>query len=185
MGVRDGQQIGDTEIRIRGEAERLGPVVPRGFLTAFTVPGAPTVNPAQSGRLELAEWLTSPNNPLTPRVIVNRVWHHLFGQGIVTTVDNFGVTGDTPSHPELLDYLARRFVRDGWSVKSLVRTLVLSRTYRLGSELRRLTGISILQTVCCGGMRPGGWMPRRCAMPCLPPRAGCASTLHKRPSPIN
>ena len=92
------------------------------------------MNPEQSGRLDLAQWLTSPRNPLTPRVIVNRVWQHLFGQGIVTTVDNFGVTGDRPSHPELLDYLASQFIRDGWSIKKLVRTIVLSRAYRLGSE---------------------------------------------------
>jgi hypothetical protein len=84
--------------------------------------------------LELAQWLTSPNNPLTPRVIVNRVWQHLFGEGIVSTVDNFGLTGDRPSHPELLDYLARQFIRDGWSIKKLVRTIVLSRAYRLSSE---------------------------------------------------
>ncbi|GAA5129457.1 PSD1 domain-containing protein [Luteolibacter yonseiensis] len=133
-GVTDSKRIGDTQIRIRGEAERLGPEVPRGFLSVFDVPGAPAVNPAQSGRLELAQWLTSPNNPLTPRVAVNRVWQHLFGEGIVTTVDNFGVKGDIPSHPELLDHLASRFIEDGWSVKKLVRELVLTRAYRLGSE---------------------------------------------------
>lgn len=137
-GVREAATIADTEVRIRGEAERLGPKVPRGFLTTFEVPGASPVNPAQSGRLELARWLTSPHNPLTPRVIVNRVWQHLFGQGIVTTVDNFGVTGDTPSHPELLDHLASGFVEDGWSVKRLVRTLVLTRAYQLGSEVPAL-----------------------------------------------
>jgi cytochrome c553 len=133
-GVRDAKTVGDTEVRVRGEAEKVGPAVPRGFLTAFDVPGAARVNPSQSGRLELARWLTSPNNSLTARVIVNRVWQHLFGQGIVTTVDNFGTTGDTPSHPELLDHLARRFVRDGWSVKRLVRTIVLTRAYGLGSD---------------------------------------------------
>ncbi|MCU1261551.1 MAG: Planctomycete cytochrome [Bryobacterales bacterium] len=133
-GLREGKHPADTAVRIRGEAERLGPVAPRGFLTSITVPGAPKIDPAHSGRLELAQWLTNPQNPLTARVIVNRVWQHLFGQGIVTTVDNFGITGDQPSHPELLDYLASRFVQDGWSIKKLVRTLVLSRTYRLGSE---------------------------------------------------
>ena len=133
-GVRDAEKVADTQVRIRGEAERLGPTVPRGFLSALEVPGAPSVNPTQSGRLELAKWLTSPANPLTPRVIVNRAWYHLFGQGIVTTVDNFGVTGDRPSHPELLDHLASRFVEEGWSMKKLVRTLVLSRAYQLGSD---------------------------------------------------
>ncbi|MFO0891663.1 MAG: PSD1 and planctomycete cytochrome C domain-containing protein [Isosphaeraceae bacterium] len=132
--VRDAKQVGDTQLRIRGEAEQLGPSVPRGFLTAFDVPGASKVSPAQSGRLELARWLTSPKNPLTPRVAVNRVWQHLFGRGIVTTVDNFGTTGDAPSHPELLDHLASGFVRDGWSVKRLVRRIVLSHAYRLGGD---------------------------------------------------
>jgi cytochrome c553 len=134
FGVRDSKTIADTEIRIRGEAEKLGPVVPRGFLSLVQVADQPQVNRKQSGRLELAHWLTSENNPLTARVIVNRVWQHLFGQGIVTSVDNFGVTGDVPSHPELLDYLAARFVRDGWSIKKFVRALVLSRAYRLDSE---------------------------------------------------
>jgi hypothetical protein len=133
-GVREARRIADTEVRIRGEAERLGPVAPRGFLTAFALPDAPKIGEAQSGRLELAQWLTSPRNPLTPRVIVNRVWAHLFGQGIVSTVDNFGVKGDEPSHPELLDYLANQFIQDGWSVKRLVRNLVLSRAYQLGGD---------------------------------------------------
>jgi Protein of unknown function (DUF1553) len=135
-GVRDAKvgSIGDTEVRIRGEAEKLGPAVPRGFLSAFEVPGTPTINPRQSGRLELAQWLTSPKNPLAARVIVNRVWQHLFAQGLVTTVDNFGVTGDVPSHPDLLDHLATRFIRDGWSIKKLVRTLVLTRAYQLATE---------------------------------------------------
>lgn len=92
------------------------------------------MDPAQSGRLQLARWLTSPANPLAARVAVNRVWHHLFGQGLVATVDNFGVNGAPPSHPELLDHLAGEFVRAGWSVKKLVRQLVLSHAYRLGSE---------------------------------------------------
>ena len=134
LGVRDAKTVGDTEVRIRGEAEKLGPMVPRVPADARVCPSSPTVNPEQSGRLELAAWLTSAKNPLTPRVIVNRVWQHLFGQGLVTTVDNFGVTGDQPSHPELLDHLANRFIRDGWSVKKLVRELVLSRAYQLGSE---------------------------------------------------
>src|SRR5690606_8859817 len=94
LGVREAAVVGDTEIRLRGEAEKLGPVVPRGFLSLLEIPDARPVNPQQSGRLELAEWLTSPQNPLTQRVIVNRVWKHLFGRGLVTTVDNFGVTGD-------------------------------------------------------------------------------------------
>jgi mono/diheme cytochrome c family protein len=135
MGVREAKEIADCEIRIRGEAEKIGPTVPRGFLTAFEVPGAPKINAQQSGRLELAQWLTSEKNPLTSRVIVNRVWHHLFGQGLVLSVDNFGITGDKPSHPELLDHLATRFMKDGWSIKKLVRTIVLTHAYQLGSEI--------------------------------------------------
>ena len=134
MGVRDAKNIGDTEIRIRGEAEKLGPTVPRGFLSVLDFADAPKINPKQSGRLELAQWLTHEKNPLTPRVMANRVWKHLFGKGIVASVDNFGVTGDLPTHPELLDHLATRFAGDGWSVKKLIRTLVLSRTYQLSSE---------------------------------------------------
>ena len=134
FGARDSKTISDTEIRVRGEAEQLGPVVARGFLGAISVPDAAAVNPNQSGRLELAQWLASEKNPLTSRVMVNRIWQHLFGQGLVLSVDNFGVTGDAPSHPELLDHLAQRFIREGWSVKKLVRALVLTRTYQLASQ---------------------------------------------------
>ncbi len=134
FGVRDSKTISDTEIRVRGEAENLGPVVARGFLGVIPFADPPQVNPNQSGRLELAQWLTSEKNPLTSRVMANRIWQHLFGQGLVLSVDNFGVTGDAPSHPELLDHLAQRFIRDGWSVKKLVRAMVLTRTYQLGSD---------------------------------------------------
>ncbi len=134
-GVRDAKSVGDAEIRIRGEAEKIGPPVPRGYLSVVEVPGAPKINPNQSGRLELAQWLTSDKNPLTARVMANRVWQHLFGQGIVASVDNFGVTGEAPSHPELLDHLARQFMQDGWSVKKLVRALVLSRAYQLSADV--------------------------------------------------
>ena len=134
FGVRDSKNVSDTEIRVRGEAEQLGPVVARGFLGLIAFADSPPVNPQQSGRLELAQWLTSEKNPLTSRVMANRVWQHLFGQGLVLSVDNFGVTGDSPSHPELLDHLAQRFIRDGWSIKKLVRAIVLTRTYQLGSQ---------------------------------------------------
>jgi cytochrome c553 len=132
-GVRDAADVADTEIRIRGEAEKLGPIVPRGYLSVLEVPGAPPINPKQSGRLELAQWLISDKNPLAARVMANRIWQHLFGQGLVASVDNFGVTGDAPSHPELLDHLARRFVQEGWSIKKTIRMLVLTRAYQLSS----------------------------------------------------
>jgi hypothetical protein len=134
IGVRDAATVGDTQIRIRGVAENLGPTVPRTFLSIVQWADEPKIEPTHSGRLELAEWLTSPKNPLTARVIVNRVWKNLFGEGIVDTVDNFGVTGDVPSHPELLDFLATRFQNEGWSVKKLVRELVLTHTYQLSSD---------------------------------------------------
>ena len=134
MGARDARVVADTSIRIRGIAENLGPHVPRGFLSVVQFAGQPVVNVRQSGRLELAQWLSSPHNPLTSRVIVNRVWHHLFGDGLVKTVDNFGVNGDVPSHPELLDHLATRFLRDGWSIKRLVRSIVLTRAYQMSSS---------------------------------------------------
>jgi hypothetical protein len=134
LGARESAKIGDTEIRIRGEAEQLGPVAPRGFLSVVHWSDQPKISDGHSGRLELANWLTDAKNPLTPRVMVNRVWRHLFGQGLVKSVDNFGVKGDLPSHPELLDHLAAQFQRDGWSVKRLVRAIVLSRAYQLSAE---------------------------------------------------
>ncbi len=133
IGVRDSKKVGDTEIRFRGEAEKRGPTVPRGFPALLSHVPAEAISGDRSGRLELARWLTHPKNPITTRVIVNRVWSKLFTKGLVKTVDNFGATGDTPSHPELLDHLAEEFVKDGWSIKKLIRKIVLSRTYQLAS----------------------------------------------------
>jgi len=125
----------DVPLKVRGDPENLGEPVPRRYLTALsgTDHGFETRG---SGRDELAELIASPQNPLTARVMVNRVWHHLFGAGIVRTTDDFGEVGDRPSHPRLLDYLAARFVEEGWSVKKLVRSLVLTRTYRMASRQR-------------------------------------------------
>lgn len=135
MGVREAKAIADCKINIDGESKKLGPAVPRGFLTACIARGpAIEVKPQQSGRLELARWLTSGGHPQTARVMVNRIWQHLLGHGLVRTPDDFGVYGDRPSHPELLDHLATRFGKDGWSIKRLIRSIVLSRTYQLGSE---------------------------------------------------
>ena len=94
----------------------------------------PVSIPGESGRRQLADWIASADNPLTARVVVNRIWQELFGEGIVRSVDYFGTRGERPSHPELLDSLATRFVEDGWSRKRLIRKLVLSRTYRMGSS---------------------------------------------------
>ncbi len=134
MTVRESPRPGDVRVHIRGSVHTLGDRVPRGFLRIAMLGPAPEIPSDQSGRRELAEWLGSGRNPLTARVFVNRAWHWLFGAGLVRTTDNFGTTGEPPSHPELLDDLATRFAgEDGWSVKRLVCRIVLSRTYRLSS----------------------------------------------------
>jgi len=127
--------ITDTTVRIRGVEERHGPVVSRNFLSLVTLQNTPKIPANHSGRLELAQWITDPSNPLTARVYANRVWQHLFGVGIVNTVDNFGSMGDQPSNQQLLDYLAQEFIHNGWSTKKLIREIVLTRAYRLGSEI--------------------------------------------------
>ncbi len=136
LGVRDGKKIQDWPIQVRGERGKAGDVVPRGFLSCVDVAESPKIESKEaSGRVELAAWLTQPDHPLTARVFVNRVWQHLFGRGLVETVDNFGVNGQPPTHPKLLDWLARRFVDDHqWSTKTLIRELVLTRTYQLSSD---------------------------------------------------
>lgn len=136
LGVCDGERPHDQVLRIRGEFDQKGAVVPRGF-PALILRGKYTVDPRRSGRLELARWLTDPDNPLTARVMVNRIWYHLFGEGLVSTLDNFGVNGELPSHPELLDWLALRFVDEGWLIKKMIRRLVLSRTYQLATQRDR------------------------------------------------
>jgi hypothetical protein len=137
MAVLEGPKIADTYVCIRGSVHNKGETVPRGFLQVATSGKMPTFSARESGRRELAEWLASKVNPLTARVMANRVWHHLFGAGLVRTVDEFGKTGELPSHPELLDHLALTFMEDGWSVKKLVRRLVLSRAYQMSSAADR------------------------------------------------
>ena len=124
----------DLKIHIRGNINNLGAIAPRGVLQVANHGPAPKMPTSSSGRLELAHWIADPSNPLTARVMANRVWHWLFGAGLVRTVDNFGTMGESPSHPELLDHLAVHFIQQGWSVKKLIRTIVLSRTYRLSSS---------------------------------------------------
>ncbi|HYG78285.1 MAG TPA: DUF1553 domain-containing protein [Planctomycetota bacterium] len=135
LAVKDEEQTGDYNVCIRGDVHRLGQPVQRGFLALAPFPSQ-AVTSKQSGRIELADWITDPRNPLTSRVMVNRVWHHLFGAGLVRSTDNFGLTGETPSHPELLDYLARQFVAKNWSIKQLVRSIVLSSTYQVSGAAR-------------------------------------------------
>ncbi|MGH7957394.1 MAG: DUF1549 and DUF1553 domain-containing protein, partial [Opitutaceae bacterium] len=130
--VREVAKAADCRINIRGSANNLGAAVPRGFVAVLNPP-VPVIPAGKSGRLELARWLTSTDQPLTARVLANRVWHHLLGAGLVRSVDYFGERGDRPTHPELLDYLATRLLDQGWSLKQFIREIVLSRTYRLAS----------------------------------------------------
>jgi hypothetical protein len=123
----------DQPAFVRGDCLKPSEVVPRRYLEVLSKP-QDRFQSNGSGRLELAERIASADNPLTARVIVNRIWHHLFGTGLVRTVDDFGRVGELPSHPELLDYLASRFVEDGWSLKRLIRSLVLTRTFQMASK---------------------------------------------------
>ena len=134
MGVADKGVVDGLAIHIRGSYRNLGDVVPRGFPEVMVSQGAtPIFSRHSSGRLELARWLANATHPLTARVIVNRVWRWHFGRGLVESTENFGVLGDRPSHPELLDYLARWFIESGWSIKELNRLILTSSTYRMSS----------------------------------------------------
>ena len=134
--VTEGKPV-DAALQRRGDPASPGEVVPRGVPRFAFLDGEPPppVSSHGSGRLELARWLTQPDNPLTPRVMVNRIWQHHFGRGIVATPSNFGLRGEPPTHPELLDWLAARFVASGWSIKAIHREILLSRTYQLSSDL--------------------------------------------------
>ena len=135
MGARDSQNITNCKVRIRGDVDNSGAEIPRGVPQVLTNGTQPKLPDKSSGRLEFARWISDPSHPLTARVMVNRVWHHLFGQGIVRTVDNFGYSGEKPSHPKLLDHLALRFTGEmNWSIKKLISAIVLSHSYRLASE---------------------------------------------------
>src|SRR5262249_53064204 len=124
------KKVGNACVQLKGDPDRPGKEVPRHFPTAL----GGHVLPADvrgSGRLELARWITDPANPLTARVMVNRLWHYHFGKGLVPTPSDFGKQGTPPTHPELLDWLARRFVEGGWSLKAMHRLILLSHVYRL------------------------------------------------------
>ena len=130
MGIREATGITEVPIYVRGVSPK-GEPISRRLLTVLSESESAGFPDKQSGRLELAQWLTSPEHPLTSRVMVNRIWQHLFGVGIVRTPDNFGLNGTRPSNPELLDYLASLFVEDDWSLKRMIRQLVLTHTYQL------------------------------------------------------
>ncbi len=137
MGVKDAEEMTNSPVYYRGDLKNPGNEIERKVPALFGLEAVHPQDENQSGRLALARWLTDPEHPLTGRVMANRVWGHLFGSGLVRTVDNFGHTGEEPSHPELLDYLAISFRENGWSLKSLVKEIVLSRAYRQSSGYRK------------------------------------------------
>lgn len=133
MGVQETSTPQNARVLIRGEIDQVGEAVDRGFPQVLCSTPA-KIHQNKSGRLDLARWIGSDQNTLTARVMVNRIWQQLMGQGIVASTENFGITGQAPSHPELLDYLAVGFIESGWSIKSVVREIATSRVYRMNSE---------------------------------------------------
>lgn len=133
MGALDRSQPLNADVLLRGELDQPDGVVPRGLVEVLCQPDEPRNIAEGSGRLDVAFWIASRDNPLAARVLVNRVWLKLMGRGLVATPDNFGVMGEEPTHPALLDHLAVTFMEDGWSVKRLIRRIVLSRGYQLAS----------------------------------------------------
>jgi hypothetical protein len=133
MGVKEGEKIDDLAIHLRGSHWTLGEKVPRRFLSALGGDKV-TIPEGHSGRLELAQWMTKADHPLTARVIANRLWRWHFGKGIVPTVDNFGRLGEKPTNQPLLDWLAVEMVKNGWSMKQMHRTMMLTSTYQMSSE---------------------------------------------------
>ena len=133
MSVTDEESPGDISIHIRGNHLTLGRIAPRGFLQIVPGDARPKMGTEQSGRLQLAHWLTDSENPLTARVIANRVWLWHFGDGLVRSPDNFGRLGRRPTHPKLLDWLAIQLIQSGWSLKQLHRTIMLSSTYQMST----------------------------------------------------
>jgi hypothetical protein len=132
MGVLDGE-IGDVRVHVRGSHLTLGDTVARRVPRFLDRIGGARFDETQSGRLQLARWITAADHPLTSRVLVNRIWRWHFGRGLVETPDNFGLRGESPGNPALLDWLAKRFVDDGWSIKALHRLIMRSSTYRMSS----------------------------------------------------
>jgi mono/diheme cytochrome c family protein len=132
MVLEDVPRPKDSPVFIRGEAENKGPIVPRRFLEVLSGPVRPEFK-SGSGRLELAAAITSKNNPLTARVMINRIWLHHFGEGFVNTPDDFGTMSESPTHPELLDYLASRFMEEGWSITKMHKLIMMSSVYQQSS----------------------------------------------------
>jgi hypothetical protein len=127
-------------VQLHGDVDQHGPIVKRDVPQFLAGNNHLLIPRDSSGRLQLAQWLTRSGNPLTARVMVNRIWQHHFGKGIVTTPSNFGLRGDPPTHAELLDWLAWRFVQMGWSIKAIHREILLSKTYRLSTSDNNVNG---------------------------------------------
>ncbi len=133
FAVRDAPAPQDAAIQQRGDPARAGDTVPRGFVQVIAGDNRPAIEHGQSGRLQLADWIASPDHPLTARVMANRIWHHHFGRGLVSSLNNFGLMGSPPTHPNLLDHLASSFIEDGWSIKAMHRRIMNSAVYQLSS----------------------------------------------------
>jgi len=135
MGVQDARDPANAAVYVRGNVEKPAQEVRRGFLQVLPGGGPAAIRRGQSGRRELADWLTAKDNPLTARVMVNRIWLKLFGEGLVASPNNWGTTGQAPTHPRLLDHLAVQFMNDGWSIKQTIRRILLSDAYQRSSEI--------------------------------------------------
>ena len=133
IAAEDHKTSDDINIAIRGNVHNKGPKTPRQFIEVINYGERPNFDKKSSGRLELANWIASKDNSLTARVIVNRVWYHLFGEGIVTSLDNFGQMGTKTSKRKLLDHLSIRLIHNNWSIKSLIKEIMLSKTYQMDS----------------------------------------------------
>ena len=183
MGLRNadgppfGPEVPTTYVLIRGDYDHPGEAVEPGFLSAITGDSKPAVLeldrykmfPTRGRRMTLAKWIASPDNPLTARVMVNRLWQHHFGRGIVETASDFGRNGSPPSHPELLDWLATRFVEEKWSVKAMHRLMLQSATYRQSSLEGQPRHYKPIPTIVCYGDSIGCvWKAKPFATVCWP-----------------
>ena len=157
--VEDSDKVQDLPVFLRGDVERKGPVAERRFLRVLS-PGEPQPFREGSGRKELALAIVDRANPLTARVMVNRVWGQFFGQPLVATPSNFGHSGQVPTHPQLLDGLAVRFMERGWSVKALAREIVLSATYRQASQYSVSSNQDAARASSSAPPNPESWIPR-------------------------
>jgi hypothetical protein len=150
--VREGKPA-DVALQRRGEPDQPGPIVPRCAPEALTRSDALRIPPGESGRVQFARWLTMRDNPLTARVMVNRIWQHHFGEGLVTTPNNFGRRSEEPAHRELLDYLATRFVESGWSVKAMHRLIMASAVYQQSSMSSEVVSSNTVNSEAVSGDR--------------------------------